>query len=295
MQPLTRKVKKAFSYARTATWTQADDKNSNQAQLKAIREYAKSNGYQIMCEFIDEAERGDTIDRPALKEMIAMAKARPGDVDAILVQGFSRFARKVDIAVSSMACLKNRGIDVISIDEPIDDSLQEILLRQMLVAIDGCVWRAVSEVIIRGMKENASRGGWNGGNPPLGYNRVKVQTGSEELTTLMIDKEYGPVIERIFYMCLEGKAPGEIAKKLNLEGISTGRGGPWTSTTIRRVLMNEAYSGTLVWNQTHRRNGKRTSSEPTDVVRRTDNHPAIVDAGVFELVQRRLKEGQGKG
>ena len=40
------------------------------AQLRALRDYAKVNGYSVAHEYVDEAESGRIADRPQFREMI---------------------------------------------------------------------------------------------------------------------------------------------------------------------------------------------------------------------------------
>ena len=40
------------------------------AQLRALREYAKANGYSVAREYVDEAESGRVADRPEFRKMI---------------------------------------------------------------------------------------------------------------------------------------------------------------------------------------------------------------------------------
>jgi len=76
--------KKVAIYARVSSEKQDTDLSLS-AQLRALREYAERNGYQIVREFIDEAESGRTAARPAFKEMLALAKAKQPPFQAILV------------------------------------------------------------------------------------------------------------------------------------------------------------------------------------------------------------------
>ena len=40
------------------------------AQLRALKEYARANGYSVAREYVDEAESGCVADRPQFREMI---------------------------------------------------------------------------------------------------------------------------------------------------------------------------------------------------------------------------------
>ena len=71
IQPLT----PAALYARVSSDRQDVDL-SVAAQLRALRDYAKANGYSVAREYVDEAESGRIADRPQFRKMIDEA-ARP--------------------------------------------------------------------------------------------------------------------------------------------------------------------------------------------------------------------------
>ncbi len=69
---------KVALYARVSSEKQDVDLSIS-AQLKSLRDYAARNGYNIVREFIDEAESGKTTARPAFREMISAARrSHPG-------------------------------------------------------------------------------------------------------------------------------------------------------------------------------------------------------------------------
>ena len=65
LQPLT----PAALYARVSSDRQAVDLSVS-AQLRALRDYAKANGYSVAREYVDEAESGRVADRPEFRKMI---------------------------------------------------------------------------------------------------------------------------------------------------------------------------------------------------------------------------------
>ncbi|MDE2756026.1 MAG: recombinase family protein, partial [Acidobacteriota bacterium] len=65
LQPLT----PAALYARVSSDRQDVDLSVS-AQLRALKEYAETNGYSVAREYIDEAESGRIADRPQFKMMI---------------------------------------------------------------------------------------------------------------------------------------------------------------------------------------------------------------------------------
>ncbi len=58
----------AALYARVSSDRQDVDL-SVAAQLRALRDYAKANGYSVAREYVDEAESGRIADRPQFRQM----------------------------------------------------------------------------------------------------------------------------------------------------------------------------------------------------------------------------------
>ena len=69
LQPLT----PAALYARVSSDRQDVDLSVS-AQLRALEDYARANGYAVTREYVDEAESGRVADRPQFREMIEEAK-----------------------------------------------------------------------------------------------------------------------------------------------------------------------------------------------------------------------------
>ncbi len=80
-------------YARVSSERQADKDLSILAQLKVLKKYALGCGWDVVAEYVDEAESARSANRPAFKDMIASAKNRVKPFDSVLVWKLSRFAR----------------------------------------------------------------------------------------------------------------------------------------------------------------------------------------------------------
>ncbi len=65
LEPLT----PAALYARVSSDRQDVDLSVS-AQLRALKEYARANGYSVAREYVDEAESGRFADRPQFREII---------------------------------------------------------------------------------------------------------------------------------------------------------------------------------------------------------------------------------
>jgi len=159
---------KVALYARVSSEKQDTDLSIT-AQLKSLREYSARNGYEVVREFVDEAESGRTAARPAFKEMISMARRSSKPFDAILLWKYSRFARSREDSILYKALLRKHGIQVVSITEPFEDTPTGRLLEAMIESLDEFYSANLGEEIRRGMRESASRGFYMGSHTPYGY------------------------------------------------------------------------------------------------------------------------------
>src|SRR4030066_127277 len=223
---------KAAIYARVSSEKQAEKDLSIPAQLKALRKYALEHGWDIVHEYIDEAESAKSANRPAFQEMIAAAKKKEKPFDSILVWKLSRFARNREDSIIYKSLLLKRGISVISINEKIDDSASGRLLEGRIEVIDEFYSANLAQDTMRGMKENISRGFFNGGNVPFGYRKVKVPVNGSQKTKLELNESEAHIVKRAFQMALKGKGGKEIARVLNTEGLRTRTGKLFGTTTI---------------------------------------------------------------
>jgi site-specific DNA recombinase len=278
---------KVVIYSRVSSDSQDVDLSIS-AQLRALRDYAQKHDHEVIREFVDEAESGRTASRPAFKEMIALAKTRQPAFEAILVWKLNRFARSRVDSITYKTLLKSKGIKVISINEPLDDSPSGQLLEGVIESVDEFYSTSLGQDIKRGMRENAQRGFFNGSRPPYGFNKMPVKDGAKTRYKLAPDPEGSIAIQtirRIFDMALNDVGCKEIAKIVNREGFRTSTGRRWGKTTVHKVLTNEAYCGNLVWGGRPGHPAIRSSDPP---VRVNNAWPAIIDIATFVRVQEKM-------
>ena len=272
LQPLT----PAALYARVSSDRQDVDLSVS-AQLRALRHYAKANGYSAAREYVDEAESGRVADRPQFREMIDEGSKPNAPFEIILVWKFSRFARKREHAVAFKSMLRRKGIRVVSITEHADDSPTGKLMEAIIESVDEFYSENLAQEVVRGMREAASLGFFLAPIAPFGYKRVKVSDGAKERPTLEVDPAAAPVVKEIFESSLSGNGLKEICKTLNGRGI-TNRGKRWNKGGLHYLLTNEAYTGAAVWGRTSK------GQKATDPVRVEGAWPR---AGVEGAVRRR--------
>jgi len=240
---------KAAIYARVSSDSQDVDLSIS-AQLRSVRDYANRNGYEIVREYVDEAESGRSASRPQFKEMIAVAKLKNPPFASILVWKLNRFSRSRVDSVTYKTLLKNKGIRVISINEHLDESPSGQLLEGIIESVDEFYSANLGQDIRRGLRENAARGFYSIGRAPYGFRKVPVRDGVKtryKLEPEMEDSISIKVVRRIFEMAFKRIGCKQIAMTLNREGFFTSTGQRWGKTTVHKILNNEVYCGTLVF------------------------------------------------
>lgn len=273
--------KRAVIYARVSSDKQDVDLSIS-AQLRALKEFATRNRLQIVQEFIDEAETGRTTARPAFREMVASARRSPKPFDVILVWKYSRFARSREDSIVYKAVLRKNGVQVVSINEPFDDTPTGRLLEAIIESLDEFYSDNLGEEVTRGLKESASRGFYVSHKAPYGYRKIKVKDGAKERTKLDIEPGEGKTVASLFDKVIHGQGLTEIAKELNSKSISSPTGKTWGKTSVRAILANEVYTGILVWGRDNRRG--------FDPIRVEGAVPPIVSHDTFTKVQHLLRE-----
>ena len=277
-EPLT----PAALYARVSSDRQDVDLSVS-AQLRALRDYAKANGYSVAREYVDEAESGRVADRPEFRKMIEEGSQPNSPFREILVWKFSRFTRKREHAVAFKSMLRRKGVRVVSITEYADDSPTGKLMEAIIESVDEFYSENLAQEVVRGMREAASRGFFLGSKAPFGYRRVKVNDGAKERPTLEVDPATAPVVREIFESSLRGNGLKEICKELNNRGV-TNRGKRWYKGGLHYLLTNEAYTGAAIWGRT-----SKGENDP-DPVRVEGAWEALVPRELFDAVQEAMRD-----
>ncbi len=256
------------AYIRVSTDRQ--EELSPDAQLRLILEYARNHQIRILPDYI-YLENGisgrQARKRPKFQEMIATAKKDPVPFRQILLWKFSRFARNQEEAILYKSLLrKQRGIEVVSISEPILEGPFGALNERIIEWMDEYYSTNLSGEVRRGMTEKARRGGYQS-TPPLGYR----SPGPGQ--PFVVDPDTAPIVSRIFTQYNSGKEPTAIARELNDMGCRTRRGNAFEKRNVTYILKNRFYDGYLIWN------GIETSGA----------HERIISAEEFAAAQKRLK------
>jgi len=273
---------RAFVYARYSSSNQREE--SIDAQLQACREYSAREGIVIEKIFVDEAESARYDARPGFQEMITAVKMGPPDM--VLVHKLDRFSRNRYDAAVYRRKLKDYGVRLVSVLEPLDGSPESVILESVLEGMNEYYSRNLAREVAKGMRQTAQKGQWCGGRPPIGY-----VVGPDR--KLAIEPEGAAVVRRIFDLFLDGYGYQAIAAQLNKEGLKTSQGTVWYKSSIHTILTNEKYAGVYVFNlrASAREDGSRNNhayKEAADIIRIEGGVPVIIDAETWGRVQEKM-------
>lgn len=271
----------AAAYIRVSTDDQLEF--SLDAQIKALKEYAKKNNMIILTEHIyaDEGISGKRADkRPSFMKMIATSKKKPRPFDVILVHKFDRFARSREDSVVYKSMLKREsGIKVISITEQIEDDKFSVILEAMLEAMAEYYSLNLSDEVKKGMTEKATRGELQT-CPCFGY---KVEDNQ-----LVIVPEEAKYVKFIFEkFASQEMSMRQIAMYLNDLGVKTHRGCDFENRNIDYILNNPAYISMLRWNSTGKFSRKWDNK---NVILAKSTHEPIIGQELWDKTQTLLKD-----
>lgn len=272
---------RAAIYARCSSLKQAEKDLSIPAQLDHARAHAAKMGWIVTAEYVEQGS-ATSDERKEFQRMVEAARRPDRAFDVIIVWKLSRFARNREDSVVHKNRLQRHGVRVVSINEQLDDSASGKMMEAIIEAMDECFSRNLAQDTQRGMRQNAARGQFNGGTPPIGFLvRRSVESGKPRVR-LEPDPETAPVVRRIFSLALSGTGACAITEVLNAENIRTRRGKRWSKQAVLVVLRNEMYTGTFVWGSKPLWN-----LAPSDlpVIRVEKAHEALVTPEDFARVQ----------
>lgn len=228
--------KNVIAYIRVSTDGQCgEDKFGLERQEEIIKDYCVRNDMNIVKWFRDEGESGAK-ERPGFDEIVYGDVSNP-PFEAVVVAKTDRVARDINVYYYYKMMLLKKDIKLISIAE---DFGQFGVFANMLEAFTLCVAEMERDNITKrtsgGRRVKASKGGYSGGKPPMGY---KVQNGA-----LVINEDEAKTVRRMFELRDSGVVLLDIVAKLNEEGYRTRNGKMFVISTVQSVINNrKTYEG----------------------------------------------------
>lgn len=303
--------KKAIAYYRHS----AEDKQENSVpiQREHAEKFAAQYGIEIIHEEADEDKTGLLATRPGFERLfsdwILDETVRP--FDYVLVYDVSRWGRFQDpdeAAYYEFRC-KQRGKKVIYItrgfpkeEQGLMNPLQTSIERYMAAEYS----RQLSDKVFHGCVKVSQQGFSAGGTAPYGMGRLLLDANkkpkgilkpgehkaidNERVTFTPLNDQTTVAVQSMFKLIVDSwLTPAEAATEINKKRIPSANGGQWNTGKVLRVLTNETYTGTRIYNKTWNRLKQGHRANPkTEWVFAYNAFEGIVDQETFTKAQEHL-------
>ncbi|MCL1882393.1 MAG: recombinase family protein [Defluviitaleaceae bacterium] len=258
---------------------------------------------------IDDGRSGVDFNRPAFIEMIDDVKA--GIVNCIICKDFSRFSRNyIEAGRYIQVLFPQTGVRFIAVGDHYDSSKVQGHTSHIIVPFKNMINDAycadISMKVRSHLDVKRKRGDFVGAFAVYGYTKD-----THVKNKLVIDDFAADVVRDIYKWKLEGMSAQGIADRLNQAGIlspmeykkflglrynttfKVNTTAKWQSVTVKRILTNPVYIGTLEQGKRTKPNYKirKTADVPKEQWICTPNaHDAIIEKNIFDTVQELLKQ-----
>lgn len=281
---MTDELKYIGLYTRVSTDEQVREGVSLEEQQERLKAYCKAMNWNIEVRlYVDDGYSAKSLDRPNLNKLIKDVKARK--INKVMVTKLDRLSRRLLDLLTIIDLFQEHGVSFVSISESFDTNTPSgRLTLQVLGAVAEFERERIRERVYENMYHAATQGKWLT-QSPYGYRL-------EDKELVIYDPEAN-IVRQVFKMYAEdGLGYYSIAKQLNNEGIPSKQNKEWSIRSIKLMLTNPVYKGTLVWNRLDSSKKKRTEKNEEDWVIIDDAVPAIINKITWELVQKKVGKKQ---
>ena len=280
-----------------------DDREMNSLlnQREICQAFAEQYGYTIVGQSFDDNISGMSFDRRGLDELMAAVDA--DKIDAVIVKDLSRLGRHRTQTALFIDYLRERQVRVISATEGVDTFCDE---DDLIIGVRGLMndyyAKDIGKKIRAGYRQKQKDGIVI--TPPFGFWKDR------NTWQIKVDTEAAVTVQLVYSLYLQGRGQKEIARRLNAAGRKTPaqlraercgrevrhthktRDGQflWTYTSVKNILVEEAYTGVLNNHRREYNNGKAKHIDKTDWYRHEGFFPVIIEKQEWEQVQCLLKQ-----
>ncbi len=279
------------------------------SQKEIIRAFVRDRDDMVIVkEYVDDGYSGVNFDRPDFQQMLADIKAKR--INCVICKDLSRFARNyIDSGRYLEKIFPFMGVRFIAITDNYDSNGDKRQSDSLIIPfknlINDAYCKDISMKIRSQLDIKRKMGDFIGAFATYGYRKDP-----ENKNRLLVDENAARVVELIFRLRLQGMSNSRIATKLNGMGIpspmeykrSQGQNyacgfrvnerATWNAVSIRRVLTNELYLGTLIQHKRGTPNykvKKEVQYRQEDWIVIEANHEPIISETDFLTVQSLLQ------
>lgn len=233
-------------YARVSTDRQERERTI-ESQVEVLEAKAASEKWKVEMVCLDEGYSGAYLDRPGLDRVRDASVA--GLIDAVVVLCPDRLARNYVHQMIVLEELNRFGVKVVFCEGGAADDPHGRLLVQIQAAVAEFERTKIAERNRRGKLFRARQGTIVSGQVPYGYRKLPASDGLPP--RLEIFEPEAEVVRRIFHLHVaERLSVRMIAIRLTESETPSPRGSStWSTSTLDRMLRQEAYAGTFYYNR----------------------------------------------
>ena len=337
-------VYEAVAYYRLSKYAKSNDSESIANQRKLVREYLSRHPEILLVdEQEDDGFTGTNYERPGFQAV--MRAIREKRANCVIVKDLSRLGREyIETGKYLERVFPAMGVRFISINDDVDSERERAgddIIIPVKNIMNEAYCRELSRKLRRQFEVQRSRGEYVGSFVSYGYLKDP-----RDKHKLIPDEYAAEVVRGIFQLKIKGYSAQTIADHLNENGVlspsqykkqmgsryksgfQNGSISEWGPMTIRRILTNEIYMGTLIQGKRGTPNykikqmrlrdeskwsvvphlgyrihgkikrdkiGRNKTQRPEESWQIIENaHPAIVERELFEKIQRINQEKLAK-
>jgi site-specific DNA recombinase len=260
--------------------------NTLDAQRESAEAYVRSQQHEgwtcLPDRYDDGGFTGGNLERPAVRRLLADIEA--GHINCVVVYKVDRLSRSLLDFAKMMETFDKHRIAFVSVTQQFNTaSSMGRLVLNVLLSFAQFEREIISERTRDKIAATRRRGKWSGGPPLLGYDI------DPHGTRLLVNADEAARVRAIFALYLEHESLLPVLRELEQRGWTNKRwrtraghdsgGGRISKTALHRLLTNVVYAGKV------RYKGEVHAGE----------HPAIIDADMFERVQALLRRNGRTG
>ena len=280
------------------------ESESIQNQRALLMQYIKENRLNFIAEYVDDGVSGTSFDRPGFNKMIE--DIENGKINMVITKDLSRLGRNyVQSGYYTETYFPEHNVRYIAILDNIDTALDSANndIAPFKSILNEMYAKDTSKKINSVLQSKRKQGEYLG-TSPYGYKKDP-----ENKYHLIVDEEAARVVKLIFEKYLEGYGTMQIADYLSEQKIpipsdynKKKRGtksityGLWAQSTVRFILSNEIYTGTVIQGKRKKlsfKSKKFIDVPEEDWVKVPNQHEAIVSVEDYERAKRIIESTKG--
>ncbi|EOU1216740.1 recombinase family protein [Clostridium perfringens] len=279
-------MKRVAKFIRTST---LDQHTSIDNQSEILDNWIAQNNCILYKTYNDEGISG-TKKKFRVQWLQMLEDAKNKEFDILICKSYSRFGRNQIETLQAIKELRENKIRIVFLEDGLDSMIDDSRFGLMAWLSEEESKRTSKR--IKGVFSHFKEVGkiYNC-IAPFGYDY------DINKKNFVINKDESEVVKRVFRLYLLGNGTNKIANILESEGVPTKNGGKWRGNTIKNMIRNEVYLGTLVQNKSSNievTNSKRNFHNEDEYIKHLNNHEAIVNEETFIKANEIFKKNSDK-